>query len=156
MNALRECEMTLSLGETKCYISSDKDFIDFTTFMLGCNMVRITHIMKGSKQQILISLVKRINGGKVTKSMSCHQSLYSYLLYYCHFVLKVRVYKGSILDPTTKEKTNHGIAICHVDTSQWSPSHRAFVTLGLSSGLGYIEVGHWIFKNNLTYTTTTD
>jgi hypothetical protein len=99
----------------------------------------------------MVGKVKGINGGKVTQSVSCHQSLFPYLLYYCHSVPKVRVYEADLLDTISKAKINHGIAICHLDTTAWSPTHGAFVALG--SGPGHIEVCHWIFENDMTWTT---
>ncbi|MCD7467118.1 proteinric peroxidase [Datura stramonium] len=149
-DALRECERAPSAGETKRCVNSAEDMIDFATSVLGRNVVvRTTENTKGSKGNIMIGLVKGINGGKVTKSVSCHQSLFPYLLYYCHSVPKVRVYEADILDPTSKAKINHGVAICHVDTSAWGPSHGAFIALG--SGPGKIEVCHWIFENDMTW-----
>ncbi|NP_001311950.1 polygalacturonase-1 non-catalytic subunit beta-like precursor [Nicotiana tabacum] len=149
-DALTECERAPSAGETKRCINSAEDMIDFATSVLGRNVVvRTTENTKGSKENIIIGSVKGINGGKVTKSVSCHQSLFPYLLYYCHSVPKVRVYEADILDPNSKAKINHGVAICHVDTSSWGPSHGAFVALG--SGPGKIEVCHWIFENDMTW-----
>ncbi|KAJ4711108.1 Polygalacturonase-1 non-catalytic subunit beta like [Melia azedarach] len=150
-DALSECERAPSMGETKRCVGSAEDMIDFATSVLGNNVaLRTTENVKGSKQNILIGSIKGINSGKVTKSVSCHQSLYPYLLYYCHSVPKVRVYEADILDPKTKAKINHGVAICHLDTSAWSPTHGAFLALG--SGPGRIEVCHWIFENDLTWT----
>lgn len=100
----------------------------------------------------MIGKVKGINGGKITRAVSCHQSLFPYLVYYCHSVPKVRVYEADILDLKSKAKINHGIAICHVDTSDWSASHGAFVALG--SGPGKIEVCHWIFENDMNWTVS--
>ncbi|XP_050205578.1 polygalacturonase 1 beta-like protein 3 [Mercurialis annua] len=150
-DALHECERASSPGETKRCVSSGEDMIDFATSVLGRNVAaRTTENVNGSKKKILIGSVKGINGGKVTKSVSCHQSLYPYLLYYCHSVPKVRVYEADILDPTSKAKINHGVAICHLDTSSWSPTHGAFAALG--SAPGGVEVCHWIFENDLTWT----
>ncbi|KAM7250201.1 hypothetical protein ACFE04_022084 [Oxalis oulophora] len=151
-DALVECEREPSKDETKRCVGSLEDMIDFVTSVLGRNVVvRTTENTKGSKTNIMIGEIKKINGGKVTKSVSCHQSLYPYLLYYCHSVPKVRVYEADILDSKTKEKINHGTAICHLDTSVWSPSHGAFLALGSSPGK--IEVCHWIFENDMTWTT---
>ncbi|XP_027153530.1 polygalacturonase-1 non-catalytic subunit beta-like [Coffea eugenioides] len=150
-DSLGECERASSPGETKRCVGSGEDMIDFATSVLGRNVgVRTTENTQGSGGNILIGSVKGINGGKVTKSVSCHQSLFPYLLYYCHSVPKVRVYEADILDPKTKDKINHGVAICHVDTSTWSPGHGAFIALG--SGPGKIEVCHWIFENDMTWT----
>ncbi|XP_038703508.1 polygalacturonase 1 beta-like protein 3 [Tripterygium wilfordii] len=150
-DALSECERAPSAGETKRCVTSIEDMIDFTSSVLGRNVaVRSTDNVKGSKQNIQIGLVKGINGGRVSKSVSCHQSLYPYLLYYCHSVPKVRVYEADLLDPSTKAKINHGVAICHLDTTSWSPTHGAFLALGSSPGR--IEVCHWIFENDMTWT----
>ncbi|CDP00166.1 unnamed protein product [Coffea canephora] len=132
---------------TKRCVGSGEDMIDFATSVLGRNVVvRTTENTRGSRGNILIGSVKGINGGKVTKSVSCHRSLLPCLLYYCHSVPKVRVYEADILDPKTKDKVNRGVAICHVDTSSWSPGHGAFIALG--SGPGKIEV---CLKNDMTW-----
>lgn len=150
-DALSECERPPSKGETKRCVGSAEDMIDFAASVLGNSLtLRTTQNLQGSKQNIMIGSVKGINGGKVTQSVSCHQSLFPYLLYYCHSVPKVRVYEADILDPKTKAKINHGVAICHIDTSAWSQTHGAFLALG--SGPGRIEVCHWIFENDLTWT----
>lgn len=151
LEALNECERAPSAGETKRCVGSAEDMIDFATSVLGRNVAaRTTENVSGSKKKIMIGTVKGVNGGKVTKSVSCHQTLYPYLLYYCHSVPKVRVYQSDILDPNTKAKINHGVAICHLDTSSWSSTHGAFSALGSSPGR--IEVCHWIFENDLTWT----
>ncbi|XP_065873957.1 polygalacturonase 1 beta-like protein 3 [Euphorbia lathyris] len=150
-DALKECERPPSAGENKRCVGSAEDMVDFATSVLGRNVAaRTTVNVNGSKKDIMIGSVKGINGGKVTKSVSCHQSLYPYLLYYCHSVPKVRVYEADILDRNSKGKINHGVAICHLDTSSWSPTHGAFYALGSSPG--QTEVCHWIFENDLTWT----
>lgn len=150
-DALQECERAPSKGETKRCVGSAEDMIDFATSVLGRNVVvRNTDNVGGAKGDIVVGSVKGINSGKVTQSVSCHQSLFPYLLYYCHSVPKVRVYEADLLDPTSKAKINHGVAICHLDTSAWSPTHGSFAALG--SGPGRIEVCHWIFQNDLTWT----
>ncbi|KAI9111469.1 hypothetical protein K1719_017159 [Acacia pycnantha] len=149
-SSLGECERAPSKGETKRCVGSIEDMIDFTTSVLGRDVtVRTTENVNGSKKDIMVGSIKRINGGRVTQSVSCHQSLFPYLLYYCHSVLKVRVYEADLLDPDTKAKINHGVAICHLDTSAWSATHGAFLALG--PGPGKIEVCHWIFENDMTW-----
>ncbi|KAL4278396.1 hypothetical protein GQ457_03G011820 [Hibiscus cannabinus] len=148
---ISKCERPASRGETKRCVGSVEDMIDFATSVLGRGVtVRTTENVTGSKQEIMIGEVKGINGGEVTESVSCHQSLYPYLLYYCHSVPKVRVYEAGILDVRSRSKINQGVAICHLDTSAWSPTHGAFVALGSSPGR--TEVCHWIFENDMTWT----
>ncbi|RID55162.1 hypothetical protein BRARA_G02440 [Brassica rapa] len=149
-DAVTECERPPSAGETKRCVGSAEDMIDFATSVLGRSVVlRTTESVAGSKQKVVIGKVNGINGGKLTKAVSCHQSLYPYLLYYCHSVPKVRVYEADLLELNSKTKINHGIAICHIDTSSWSPTHGAFLALG--SKPGRIEVCHWIFENDMNW-----
>lgn len=151
IDALEECERAPSPGETKRCVGSAEDMIDFAISVLGRDVVvRTTENVNGSKGEVMIGKVKGINGGEVTKSVSCHQSLFTYLLYYCHSVPQVRVYEADILDVESKAKINHGVAICHLNTSSWAPGHGAFVALG--SGPGKIEVCHWIFENDMIWT----
>ncbi|KAL5063199.1 hypothetical protein RYX36_024936 [Vicia faba] len=153
VDSLNECERAPSKGETKRCVGSLEDMIDFATSVLGHDVtVRSTENLNGSGKNVMVGKVKGINGGKVTQSVSCHQSLFPSLLYYCHSVPKVRVYQAELLDPESKAKINHGVAICHLDTTAWSPTHGAFMALG--SGPGRIEVCHWIFENDMTWTTT--
>ncbi|PKA62040.1 BURP domain-containing protein 12 [Apostasia shenzhenica] len=146
-----DCERSPSRGETKRCVTSAEDMIDFAVSVLGRDIVvRSTDSSNGSKGKILIGEVKGVDGGRVTKSVSCHQSLFPYLVHYCHSVPRVRVYEAEILAVDTKEKINHGTAICHLDTSDWSPTHGAFVALGPAPGK--IEVCHWIFEGDMTWT----
>nr|XP_010925453.1 BURP domain-containing protein 12 [Elaeis guineensis] len=150
-DTVAECERPPSRGETKRCATSAEDVIDFAVSVLGNNViVRSTESTSGSKGNILLGDVTGVNGGKITKSVSCHQSLFPYLVYYCHSVPKVRVYQAEILSVQTKKKINHGVAICHLDTSDWSAGHGAFVALGY--GPGKIEVCHWIFQGDMTWT----
>lgn len=151
VDSLSECERAPSQGETKRCVGSLEDLIDFATSVLGHNVtVRSTENLNGMNKNVMVGQVSKVNGGKVTQSVSCHQSLFPYLLYYCHSVPKVRVYEADLLDTNTKAKINHGVAICHLDTTAWSPTHGAFMALG--SGPGRIEVCHWIFENDMTWT----
>ncbi|KAL8550487.1 hypothetical protein ACS0TY_009058 [Phlomoides rotata] len=151
VDSLSECERAPSPGEMKRCVASIEDMIDFSTAVLGRNVtVRTTENVQGYNGNIMIGQVKGIKGGDVTKSVSCHQSLFPSLFYYCHSVPKVRVYEADILEPKSEVKVNHGVAICHLDTSSWSPGHGSFIALG--SGPGKIEVCHWIFENDMIWT----
>ncbi|KAK7830838.1 polygalacturonase 1 beta-like protein 3 [Quercus suber] len=152
VKSLSECERAPSQSETKRCVGSAEDMIDFAVLVLGRNVaVRSTENVNGSKQNIMIGSVKEIDSGEeMQQAVSCHQSLFPYLLYYCHSVPNVQVYEVDMLDLNSKAKINHGVAICHMNTSDWSPSHEAFLALG--SGPGRIEVCHWIYENDMTWT----
>ena len=149
VKSLSDCEGAPSQGEIKRCVGSAEDMIDFAVLVLGRNVaVRSTENANGSKQNIMIGSVKEID--RMQQSVFCHQISFPYLLHYCHSFPKVQVYEVDMLDLNSKAKINHGIAICHMNTSDWSPSHEAF--LALRSGPGRIEVCHWISENDLTWT----
>lgn len=155
MSVLEECERPPSRGETKRCVGSAEDMIDFAVSVLGHGIVlRATENVNGLAQEVTIGHVRGIDRGFVTESVSCHQSLYPYLVYYCHSVPRVRLYEADIVDTASGATINHGVAICHLDTSAWSPGHGAFVALG--HGPGQIEVCHWIYENDMTWTVADD
>ncbi|KAL6901008.1 hypothetical protein ACP4OV_005684 [Aristida adscensionis] len=150
-STVAECRRAPSRGETKRCATSAEDVVDFAVEMLGSDIVvRSTASTAGGGGDVTLGDVAGVDGGRVTRSVSCHQSLFPYLVYYCHSVPKVRVYEADIMAAGSGEKINHGVAICHLDTSDWSPSHGAFMVLGGKPG--EIEVCHWIFEGDMTWT----
>jgi hypothetical protein len=153
-STVAECLRAPSKGETKRCATSAEDVVDFAVETLGDDIVvRSTASTAGSGGDVRLGTVTGVDGGRVTRSVSCHQSLFPYLVYYCHSVPKVRVYEADIMavdGSDAGEKINHGVAICHLDTSDWSPTHGAFVALG--GRPGEVEVCHWIFEGDMTWT----
>jgi hypothetical protein len=149
-STVAECARAPSRGETKRCATSAEDIVDFAVEMLGHDVVvRSTASAAGSGGEVELGSVD--GGGRATRSVSCHQSLFPYLVYYCHSVPKVRVYEADIMDGSgEKKKINRGVAICHLDTSDWSPAHGAFVAVGGKPG--EVEVCHWIFEGDMTWT----
>ncbi|KAI6686553.1 hypothetical protein NL676_032466 [Syzygium grande] len=83
--------------------------IDFATSILGHDIiVQSTEGTGGSKQEVLIGLINRIEDTELRN---------------------VHVYEADILDPQSKAKINHGVAIYHMDTSTWRSTHEAFLAL---------------------------
>ncbi|KAI9170222.1 hypothetical protein LWI28_024716 [Acer negundo] len=119
-DALNDCERTPSQGETKRCVASAEDMIDFATSVLGHDVaLRTTESVKGSKQNILVGTVKGINGGKVTKSVSCHQRLFP-----CYITATLCLKSGFtkrifwILKPRVKSTTESPFVT-------WTPLHGA-------------------------------
>ncbi|AES96115.1 BURP domain protein [Medicago truncatula] len=80
----------------------------------------------------------------------CHQEMFPFmLLYFCHYIPMARFCEVEILD-LQKIMINQVVDVCHLNTSSWSRNHPAFVELG--STPGEIEVCHWIYKNDLSWT----
>ncbi|RHN55003.1 putative BURP domain-containing protein [Medicago truncatula] len=122
----------------------------FASSMLGPKVVlRKTLNVKGSGKNVMVGRVSRIQGGNVTESVTCHQEVFPVMLYFCHYIPMVRVYNVEILT-LQRIKINQAVDVCHIDTSSWSRSHPAFLELG--SAPGEIEVCHWIFQNDISWT----
>ncbi|RHN54999.1 putative BURP domain-containing protein [Medicago truncatula] len=147
---LENCERAPARGETiKCVRSMDEMEI-FASSMLGPKVVlRKTLNVKGSGKNVMVGRVSRIQGGNVTESVTCHQEVFPVMLYFCHYIPMVRVYNVEILT-LQRIKINQAVDVCHIDTSSWSRSHPAFLELG--SAPGEIEVCHWIFQNDISWT----
>jgi len=144
---IRLCRMLPDTGETKQCVTSAEDMIDYALSTLGANaniQVWSTHNLNGFDGKSLIGKVKVVYDGELTgkNHATCHKQTFPYLVYACHNVFKSRIYDLEILDAETKEKINQGAAICHLDTSAWSPDQASFAELG--SAPGKIEVCHWI------------
>ncbi|KAM0861318.1 hypothetical protein ACQ4PT_045963 [Festuca glaucescens] len=108
--------------------------LDFDVEMLGDQIaVRSTESAAGSGEGIRLGKIAGVDGGSGSGRSPAST-----------------VYKAEILDVDSDQKNNRGVKICHLDTSDWSPNHGAFVTLvGKPGGM---EVCHWIFQGDMTWT----
>ncbi|XP_030446019.2 polygalacturonase 1 beta-like protein 1 [Syzygium oleosum] len=71
------CESAVIYGEKKSCVSSIEDTIDFATAILGHDvMVLSTTSTGGSKQQVMVGHVKRMESSDTRKSVVCHQILF--------------------------------------------------------------------------------
>ena len=66
----------------------------------------------------MVGKVAHRRGGGETAAVSCHQSLFPYLVYYCHAVPKVAVYDVELKERANGETINRG------ETSRFRPVHR--------------------------------
>ncbi|CAA7403729.1 unnamed protein product [Spirodela intermedia] len=145
-----ECERPAVKDEIKRCPTSLEAMAEFAASVLGKSAaVSTTASTAGWGKTLVVGKVAPRRGGGETAAVSCHQSLFPYLVYYCHAVPRVAVYDVELKEDARGEVVNHGVAICHLDTTQWSAGHAAFVALGPAPGK--IEVCHWIFENDLIW-----
>ncbi|KAF8040815.1 hypothetical protein BT93_B2900 [Corymbia citriodora subsp. variegata] len=124
VRTLSQCEKAPIQGETKRCVSPFEGMIDFATSILGHDIkLHSMESVGGSKREVFIGRVKRMDGSKSSAPVTCHETLFSYMVYYCHTFPTLWIYEANIMDPMSKAKINHGIALCHMDTSIWSPNH---------------------------------
>jgi len=141
------CEIPAIQGEEKRCVTSLESMVDFITSILGNNVEAVSTEMnkESDKQQYIISKgVKKLGENKI---VVCHILSYPYAVFYCHKIRATKVYYLPIESADgTKVKT---FAICHTDTSQWSPKHLAFQVLKVQPGTvpvcHFLQQGHVIW-----------
>ncbi|KAK2392831.1 BURP domain-containing protein BNM2A [Trifolium repens] len=70
---------------------------------------------------------------KSPKIVACHTVPYPHAVFYCHSQeSENRVYKV-LLGGENGDKVE-AMVVCHMDTSQWAPSHVSFQVLGVTPG----------------------
>ncbi|WJX52489.1 hypothetical protein P8452_38598 [Trifolium repens] len=70
---------------------------------------------------------------EIPKIVACHTVPYPHAVFYCHSQeSENRVYKV-LLGGENGDKVE-AMVVCHMDTSQWSPSHVSFQVLGVTPG----------------------
>ncbi|XP_078444260.1 uncharacterized protein LOC144713542 [Wolffia australiana] len=147
---LADCERPAVKDEKKRCVTSLEAMAEFAATVLGKSAAAsTTESTAGSGKTLVVGKATPRRGGGDTAAVSCHQSLFPYLVYFCHAVPKVAVYDVELKERADGETVNRGVAICHLDTSQWSAGHAAFLALGPAPGK--IEVCHWIFENDIIW-----
>ncbi|XP_058746168.1 polygalacturonase 1 beta-like protein 3 [Vicia villosa] len=146
MESVKACHNLANIGEERSCEVSFEGIIDFAKFILGRNITaHTTESVNGSSQNIIVGGVNVIG----EKTVTCHRSWFPFLVYYCHNVPSVRIYQVDIWEVKSKQKIKNGVAVCHLDTNSWIPTHVAFKVLGYGSGL--IEACHWVFENDMVW-----
>ncbi|XP_042521245.1 polygalacturonase-1 non-catalytic subunit beta-like [Macadamia integrifolia] len=149
-DTLKICDKSPLRGEQCTCATSAEDLIDFVVEKLGHHVnVWSTKSVEGSYENVTIRAVKLVYGNLSEPPALCHSLPFSFQVYYCHILPKVKIYA---IDIHAMKKVNHVIMVCHYDTSTWNSYHLAFKLLGFGPGL--IEVCHWINENEVIWTKT--
>uniref|UniRef100_A0A803MBX3 BURP domain-containing protein n=1 Tax=Chenopodium quinoa TaxID=63459 RepID=A0A803MBX3_CHEQI len=81
--------------------------------------------------------------------VACHTMPYPYVVYLCHFQeSESKVFQVS-LRGEDNNIVHEAVAVCHMDTSQWSPDHASFWVLGIKPGSS--PVCHFFPTDNLVW-----
>ncbi|XP_043693744.1 BURP domain-containing protein 3-like [Telopea speciosissima] len=160
-NTISDCEKPASAGEEKYCATSLESMIDFSCSKLGTNNVQVLSTEEeeketSQKKKIIIKKY-RITGDlekmKSEKAVLCHGMPYMYAVFYCHTTRGgTRVYKVPLVVDGDGTKA-HAIAVCHMDTSKWSPNHLAFQLLKIKPGnfpvCHFLMVDHVVWVPNM-------
>ncbi|KAL2924961.1 BURP domain-containing protein BNM2A, partial [Bienertia sinuspersici] len=140
---LRHCEIKPILGETKSCATSLESMLDFVHEIFGSNTkFKALSTHEYGKNYGLLQNYTILGEPReilAPKMVACHTMPYPYVVYYCHYQKsESKVFQVSLMGENTNNNNNNimveAIAVCHMDTSQWSPNHVSFRVLGIKPG----------------------
>ncbi|KAL3515185.1 hypothetical protein ACH5RR_022087 [Cinchona calisaya] len=151
-DTLRKCEAKPIKGEKKFCATSYESMLNFAKRTFGLQMqtniqvlstVHLTGSTDGIQKYTIVKVPERISAPKM---VACHTMPYPYKVFYCHYQeSESRVYKVSLNGGNGDGV--EAIAVCHMDTSHWSPDHVSFSVLGIKPGTS--PVCHFFAANHL-------
>ena len=141
---LQQCELKPIKGETKFCATSMESMLDFVRTSLiiptkssplssSFKLLKTSHLTKSNVHLQNYTIFDTPELISAPKLVACHTMPYPYAIYYCHYqegdnnVLKIA------LEGENGDRVD-ALAICHMDTSQWSPTHPSFQVLKLQPG----------------------
>ena len=155
-DTLRLCIITKPIqGETKYCPTSVESMLDvvhkifgsstkFRALMTTQNFVKFGSILQN------YTIVDEPREILAPKMVACHIMPYPYVVYYCHFQeSESKVFQVSLRGEDDNNIVHEAVAVCHMDTSQWSPDHVSFRVLGIKPGSS--PVCHFFPADNLVW-----
>jgi len=155
-NTLRECESKPIKGEVKFCATSLESMLDFTQRILGVTselqVLSTLHQTKSSVTFQNYTILETLMEIPAPKMVACHTMPYPYAVFYCHSQDNGnRVYRVS-LGGENGDRVE-AMVVCHLDTSQWAPTHVSFQVLGITPGTSpvchFFPADHLIFLPKL-------
>lgn len=136
-NTLRECESKPIKGEVKLCATSFESMVEFTQNVIGSKSeiqgYATLHKTKSSVTLQNYTIVEILTEILAPKMVACHTVPYPYAVFYCHGQESDnRVYRVSLVGENGDKV--EAMAVCHMDTSQWAPSHVSFQVLRVTPG----------------------
>ncbi|XP_055815716.1 BURP domain protein USPL1-like [Solanum dulcamara] len=151
-DTLRECEAPPIKGETKYCATSAEAMLDFVQGIMGeknqFKALSTTHFSNSTPPLQKYTILDAPQEVETPKMVACHTMPYAYAIFYCHYTIsKSKVFKVS-LGGENGDRVE-AIAVCHLDTSEWSPSHASFQLLGILPGTS--PICHFFPSDNLVW-----
>ena len=155
-DTLRQCEIAPIKGDTKFCATSYESMINFAREILGSeaniqvlSTIHLTRSVAGVRQYTIIQVPRRVSAPKMA---ACHSMPYPYAVFFCHHQeSESRVYRISLYGENGERV--EAIAVCHLDTSRWSPNHVSFRVLGIKPGTS--PVCHFFPADNFVLVAST-
>ncbi|KAH0678674.1 hypothetical protein KY284_019759 [Solanum tuberosum] len=132
---LRVCEDSPIKRETKYCATSVEAMLNFVHGIMGektqieALTTTTTHDFSEEYSTTPLNHPQNYTILDAPKTVVCHTMPCAYTVFYCHYTIsKSKVLKVELRNDANGDKVE-AIAVCHLDTSQWSPSHVSFRVL---------------------------
>ncbi|GMI81601.1 RESPONSIVE TO DESICCATION 22 [Hibiscus trionum] len=140
------CEAPAMEGEAKYCATSFESFVDSGVSMLGQNIQLLSTELERETQSQEFSIGEGMKlMGK--SEIVCHKMSYAYAVFLCHSIEKTDVYKVPLVGENGTRAA--ALAVCHKDTSAWSPKHLAFQILKVEPGT--VPICHFLARDTLVW-----
>ncbi|KAF5443966.1 hypothetical protein F2P56_036479, partial [Juglans regia] len=154
-DTLRQCENEPIKGETKFCATSLESMLDFASGTLGLDsnfrVLTTSHLTKSTTLLQNYTFLKTPEEIPAPMMVACHTMPYPFAVFYCHSQeSENKVFKVA-LGGENGDRVE-ALAVCHMDTSQWSPDHASFRLLGVQPGTS--SVCHFFPADNLVWVPT--
>lgn len=152
-DALRMCGTNDHLnGELKFCATSLESMLDFVRSVFGLKtdfeVLSTTHLVKSTAIFQNYTILEDPEEISSPKMVACHTMPYPYAIFYCHGRADNKLFKVS-LGGEDGDRVE-AVAVCHMDTSHWSPDHISFRLLGTKPGIDS-HVCHFFPTDNLVF-----
>ncbi|XP_049354361.1 BURP domain-containing protein BNM2A-like [Solanum verrucosum] len=153
-NTLRICEDSPVKGEAKYCATSAEAMLHFVQEIMGENtqIKALTTITTHDISPLLRRYTILDTPQQITtpKMVACHLLSSPYAVFYCHHTIdnKIKVFKVSlgIINEANGDRLVEAMVVCHLDTSEWNPSHESFRSLGVLPGTS--PICHFFTSSN--------
>uniref|UniRef100_A0A7N0T1Y8 BURP domain-containing protein n=1 Tax=Kalanchoe fedtschenkoi TaxID=63787 RepID=A0A7N0T1Y8_KALFE len=155
-DTLRQCEARAIESETKFCATSLESLLDFTRGALGSDahikVLATKHLSKSDTRFQKYAVSDEPRAVPARRVVGCHTMPYPYAVFYCHtqesetqvFEVSLKGENGDLVE---------AVAVCHMDTSLWSPDHVSFKILGVHPGSS--PVCHFFPSDHLVWVSST-
>ncbi|KAL4332460.1 hypothetical protein GQ457_07G043310 [Hibiscus cannabinus] len=143
---MEDCEAPAMEGEARYCATSLESFVDLGVSMLGQNIQLLSTELERETQSQEFSIgegMKMVGKSEIV----CHKMSYAYAVFLCHSIDKTDLYKVPLVGEDGTRAA--ALAVCHKDTSAWSPKHLAFQILKVEPGT--VPVCHFLARDTLVW-----
>ncbi|KAL2904031.1 BURP domain-containing protein 3 [Bienertia sinuspersici] len=140
---MRKCEEKGAKDEDRHCVASMVAMVEYVTSMVKVEKNKLMAVSTNNDNGILMEYtIQRIQklGSDDNHNVVCHKMSNPFAMFLCHNIKSTDIYGVSLVGVDGKQ--TKAIAVCHKDTSTWSPKHRSFQLL--KSKLGGEPVCHFV------------